>query len=616
MYNELPFSNHVMQVPELDIVVDTIKQFISLHEGVGGNVINTYDINELQSLDKGTHIDIIQKSSNKIQLRGLTLGNVYVNGQQAGTNIQTMNDTVNAAFAMSLTDYKDFLETQVGVQGSEESATFYYIESPDGTYHYPLFKTEAEANSIDTQLGGSGTSHTHTYADDLSNTTWYMPDVSNHMSSSVQPVNGLYTAPNGGTVANVIWNIQSTGDDSNYAPTFTDITYTVQEGSNVNIQYKPQGDTNSYNVTNVPTGYVDNGYAIIGTADTITDGVDIQYVINVTKANDFGSVQGTITLDITDDPSNNSAVIDTPWSKAVDFDGGAEYLQNNNDGAWQSPLKIQNSATIALPASYVNPTTNSVGNTSSDSNARPWATAIVFKPDYANSNQHIWNFGAGTTGSQINIFLRLGSNKNLYFGWGKDSDKNECYIGNLGSNTNDWIGVYVGYNGARFSQADATAANLRGAFDIRLSTSGADGFVSSTQGQWDFGHMLSNQFTSNLSTTGYDMGSSMNSSRLTIGGRVSNRSFNGKVAMFMNTTLRTNQPMPSTAEIELMVKDPVKWLSDYKDGQNYRVPNEQYDRTNFEVGSTTNYNYFGASTQLYIMGDGTTDSFNNQLGIK
>ena len=40
--SELPFSNHVMEVPEVDIVVDTLKQTIALHEGVGGNVINVY----------------------------------------------------------------------------------------------------------------------------------------------------------------------------------------------------------------------------------------------------------------------------------------------------------------------------------------------------------------------------------------------------------------------------------------------------------------------------------------------------------------------------------------------------------------------------------------------
>ena len=46
-YTELPFSNHVMEVPSLDVVVDTLKQTLSLREGVGGNVINVYAMNEL-----------------------------------------------------------------------------------------------------------------------------------------------------------------------------------------------------------------------------------------------------------------------------------------------------------------------------------------------------------------------------------------------------------------------------------------------------------------------------------------------------------------------------------------------------------------------------------------
>ena len=42
-------------------------------------------------------------------------------------------------------------------------------------YYYPLFATQEEANYFDSQNGGSGTSHTHTFIDDASNTTWYMP---------------------------------------------------------------------------------------------------------------------------------------------------------------------------------------------------------------------------------------------------------------------------------------------------------------------------------------------------------------------------------------------------------------------------------------------------------
>ncbi len=68
-YSELPFSNHIMSVPEVDVVVDTLKQTIALHEGVGGSVINVYSMNELQSVLKSNSVDIIQKSSDEIQLR-------------------------------------------------------------------------------------------------------------------------------------------------------------------------------------------------------------------------------------------------------------------------------------------------------------------------------------------------------------------------------------------------------------------------------------------------------------------------------------------------------------------------------------------------------------------
>ena len=157
-YSELPFSNHVMKVPIVDVVVDTLKQSISLKEGIAGNVINTYKVNELQSVIEGSKVHIIQKGSDKIQLRDVTLGNTYINGVLAGSNLNTMNDSLNAAFSMNLVQYKTFLESEVGIEATGNTATFYYIESPDGVFHYPLFKTEAEANLVDTSESGSGSS--------------------------------------------------------------------------------------------------------------------------------------------------------------------------------------------------------------------------------------------------------------------------------------------------------------------------------------------------------------------------------------------------------------------------------------------------------------------------
>ena len=330
-YSELPFSNHVMEVPSIDIILDTLKKSVALKEYTTGNVINVYNVNELQSIINGSKVDIIQKNSNKIQLRGLTLGNVYVNGVVAGSNLATMNDTINSAFAMDLVQYKSFLESEVGIDANGDipsglTAAFYYIESPDGEFHYPLFKAEADANLVDTTEGGSGSSHMHTYTDDLTNTTWYMPATNATMSGASAPLNGLWS-----NHESVVWNIQTTDVDSNYIPTLTNVTYNVQEVSALNIQYKPAGDTNTYTLSNNP--YSANGYAIIGTTEDISNGYgqSISHTINVTKANAFGSVAGTITVNVLADLAGDEfTLVNNGGAIKFTQDGGATVLDFDN----------------------------------------------------------------------------------------------------------------------------------------------------------------------------------------------------------------------------------------------------------------------------------------------
>jgi hypothetical protein len=470
---------------------------------------------------------------------------------------------------------------------------WWYIESPDGVFYYPLFKTESEANAVDVIEGGTGTSHTHTFLDDPTNTTWYMNTTNSTHVGTAAPQSGVY-----GNSTNVIWNEQETGVDSSSAPTFNDIVYTIQEGSAVNIQYKPQGDTNIYNVTNVPAGYADSGFSIIGTAETILDGIDIEHVINVTKANDYGSDTGVITFTVTDDPTNNASANDTPWTKALDFSGG-EYLRLISGHNSNSVLKMSGMG-IAAGA----PVT--AGNTSNDYYARPWATSIVFKVDGNNSNQYIWNSGEGTSSSQDNIYLRVDANNDLYFGWGRNGvssvpDRNECKIASAIS-TSDWYGVYVASTGERLSAGDATAANLADCFDIRLMSS-SDAFAS-------VGSNLS------TSTNWVETGSSMTNTVVgifTIGSQSGSRTFYGKVASMVVTTLKNNQVMPTDAEIKAIITDPKSWVADYKLGQTAMSSAGSGGSTFlFPSAVPTSNNYTAVrSTQVWLMGDGTNDSFSN-----
>ena len=804
---------------------------------------------------------------------------------------------------------------------------WYYVESPDGEFYYPLFATEAEANYIDSVEGGSGTSHTHTYADDVYNggsNTWYMPDTSGVHAGTSAPQGGIF-----GNSINVVWNEIPTGDDANYLPTFNNITYNVQEGSAINIQYKAAGMTDTFNITNVPNGYADNGFAIIGTAEDITNGYgqSVTHTLNVTKANNFGSVQGTITInvlanlagneftlvdqagaikftqdggatvldfntvtfnagstykfyldgstlqtndfvdivdangsavtgndglsqsggsgpgyagtylqyvipsdvapgkfirfidgatsttytdvpltiagstysasvtgitlegpvanqtgtnlfdagdhgwlsideplgagqrlvlsgaflaDVADAMADNSIVSigvkDTSWANTISgvipsgFEGGMRisiyrasatnfqlygyngdtstitttlsgstlynpsqflnynaFLEITSSGNnvrvgyeltstsnantvpysdWGTTTKIQSGdqgygistvdvmvqsyaisgtdttdandidwtglSEIAVPVAPTNSTSwtkaidfsggnehllqvtqSTTGNairmggtsvtcaapstsgfTSNDGQARPWATAIVFDIDNVSSNQHIWNSGEGAVTGDDNIYLRVNSSKQLFFGWGREgSGYNECMIhptpsapnGYLGHQA--WYGCYIAHTGERLSGSNATAANLADCFDIRL--------MNSAGNNWTIGSNLS--VSAAWQNTGARMDRTVGGD-FTIGGRGSNRNFNGEVASMVVTTLNRNVAMPTDAEIEAMITNPVGWLDDYKVGNTYRQPHSYFTYT-----FSLNNNGSGYATQVYLMGDGSNDSYSNGI---
>tara|TARA_Y100001958_G_C21243433_1_gene572238 strand:+ start:1032 stop:4421 length:3390 start_codon:yes stop_codon:yes gene_type:complete len=676
----------------------------------------------------------------------------------------------------------------------EEAPTMHYrfIESPDNNFYYPLFATEAEANYYDTEAGGSGTSHTHVFVDDPTNTVWYMPTTNAVHDGTSAPVADLTTGAPG-----LYTEITSLTNAALVPPAFSDTTITVDELSLVNYQVSPMDVDYATTIGGIPA-FSMSGNAVVGTApevagDNVANPSDTT-TVTVYRTNSYGTSQGTLTINITnltaptvtpiagvsheggtalidsdtmddgsvisidnvidngnrfvigkefldnvvlpkitsgsgsksvwvgfapqgtsanwtdisnvdfriayefncDDSSrannnfrlkthvqgssfanvgvgsltnglydfvlindgatlksgalvasaghdastklfnpndgdwqwtlsNTSSVgnqdiviatvgtdmdIDlqyfsehteptapaslTSWSKAVDFSGSSERAMQVGTNSNYMPIAMDGlSATVSAPTTS--------GNTSGHIYSRPWATAIVFKADGNNSNQHIWNLGEGVGSNNDNIYVRLSSNGGgLYFGWGRDGALNECYIGSIFNQiqNNEWVGLYVAHNGTRYNSSSATPANLMSAFDIRLFDE-----------TWTVGSNKSNQWGSNLSSTGARMDRSVVGS-LTIGGRGANRTFHGKVASFVTTTLRVDQPMPTSAEIELMVTDPVKWLQDYKDGNAYRLASSQAEATFGLLSYLTNSAF---ATQVWLMGDGSLDNYSNMI---
>ena len=299
------------------------------------------------------------------------------------------------------------------------------------------------------------------------------------------------------------------------------------------------------------------------------------------------------------EPADPPVSIVTPWTKALDFSGSAERTQQVSTNFSYNPVMMNGvSSQVPMPAA-------GAGNTATSSTAQPWATAMVFKPDYNTSNQHIWNVGEGNVSSSSdNIYVRLSSGGALYFGWGRSGELNECYIGSIFNQiqNNEWIGLYVAHNGARFNASNATPANLLSAFDIRLFGESTT-YYSGNPGVWTPGTNISNQWGSNLSQTGARMDRQV-SGATTIGGRGANRSYHGKVASMVITTLRRGQPMPGDAEIKAMVTDPVAWLQTYKVGQPYRLP---YSSAEFSFSFNDSGSAYG--TQVWLMGDTVSDGF-------
>ena len=359
-----------------------------------------------------------------------------------------------------------------------------------------------------------------------------------------------------------------------------------------NIRFAIRSDATNNSDVNTTTAYADwNSSYKVQTGD---QGYGLTSVDIMILGNDVTASAAMNTADVTWTNLSEISVptpastLTTNWTKALDFSGSSERTQMVNSSYLYNPLRMS-----GISANVVGNAT--AGYTSNDTDARPWATVCVFNSDRNSSNQHIWNMGEGAGSTDDNIYLRHDASGRIYFGWGRSGEINEIYLGFTAS-ANTWYGLYIASTGERVSSGDATPAGLADCFDIRLVnlSSGAVGSNLSTSTNW----------SNSLSTTGGRMNRQF-TGNMTIGGRGSNRNFHGKVAAMVVTTLRRNVAMPTDAEISMMVRDPLQWLTDYKVGNSFRRPPVGTDTANFQFNSLDS----SYGTQVWLMGDGTSDAY-------
>tara|TARA_R110002020_G_scaffold40164_5_gene118927 strand:+ start:2324 stop:6214 length:3891 start_codon:yes stop_codon:yes gene_type:complete len=185
------------------------------------------------------------------------------------------------------------LPERTAVDPTAPILTYYYIESPDSNFEYPLFSTQEEADYYDSLNGGtgSGSSHTHIYEDDPTQTVWWMPENGSEMNGTVAPSN----------TSEITYNSIATEADSLHAPTaFSNQTITVNEGDALNLQLHPTGMTGfTTTIGGIPAWTLVNGY-LQGTAPDVSDdnvaNPSDTTTVTVYRTNEFGTSQGTLTI--------------------------------------------------------------------------------------------------------------------------------------------------------------------------------------------------------------------------------------------------------------------------------------------------------------------------------
>ena len=446
------------------------------------------------------------------------------------------------------------------------------------------------------------------------------------MVFSASFLNGLYAdiAPNDGSLKSVLIGVlKSSADLSNLTRADLDLGFSLWKQSN-GVKYL-SFVYNGYTVQSVSIGTGNFTYDLAFFHDAASNKLHVtQYGVaagtgatmdtptiisgnhltpgasNVTLVVGL-AINSTNDVDITTTgitEVNNPSVSGTSWTKAVDFGGSIDSLIIPRTDNYASPLMMYHASGETAPH-YV-PEWTVEGNSTN-----PWSTACVFKPGGQGFTQgtaggFIW--GIVNTYSHYRNISLVEQDGHIWFRWGQQAQENQIRIIQNAS-TSNWYGVYIGFRGQRTASPDA--AFLGQAFDIHVM-SNVDGWNSvgsdiSTAAEWGLSHNRTGEtMTESMVGTNFIMGNGYGTSGY--------YEFNGKIASCVITTQRWQQPLPDAAEVKSMITDPSTWLA----GLDGTVRRSYYGpEFNFVAGGTSITS--ALSTQVFLMGDGTNDSYSNNI---
>ncbi|MGB2129354.1 MAG: hypothetical protein ACPHXR_07740, partial [Flavicella sp.] len=272
----------------------------------------------------------------------------------------------------------------------------------------------------------------------------------------------------------------------------------------------------------------------------------------------------------------------TPSQSAVEFDG-SDYLQQTTNNSLENPLILSSTG-----SGDSNVTSGMTAN-----NGQPWAISIVFKPS-VRKNMVLWSQTNGSDQNASKISLELLSGGKIRFQYGGNNNYVR-WTSNFNYDADSWYAYYVDYNGGDFSGGSCNTCWNRYYSRFRIwrvnliSGQATNLSASSSYGSWS-----KNQNPPQSSIPGnFYVGAQYN-------GGVS---FEGLISNTIVTTLTVGTSLPSASEVSMMSLDPLSWLSTYKEGNDWRKPNQINTNTANFQSHPTDDSLGGIATKIWLMGD-------------
>ena len=446
-YFELPYSNHVTNINYIDFEVNNTGGII-VKEGINGNVINPYQVNQLQAVAYNSKIRIVLKDSNKIQFE-IPVANTSINGTQ-----------VNSILNIAITQLNDLFTNTQGFSGQGNPVTDFTLTGNDLT----ITLEDSTTFTVDvTALG---------------------VDENKFVSSGAINGTDLELTMNDNSIVSIDISSIANGLTPSFAPDIANQSFDIEEGQPFNVQIALNSDSdivNQFGEEDAPSWAVLNQSTgvFIGTAPAF--GGSNTYVINCKAANAIGGVTNfTITLNVIEPVYTNT--------KSLRFqDGVSSYLGGN----------------AALVTALER-------NSNGSGSAEAWTIAFWFKGSSNNSGQTLFYFGGNVIQSSGHIELRQTNNsgqKRLRFRYGTTFNYLQLTTPNGSINPNVFQHVLISYNGGTTGPNSNSVQAYYSRFKIYIdgvlqTTNNAHqnfGYSGGISGQnYRFGRYNSGQYPKNL----------------------------------------------------------------------------------------------------------------------